>query len=149
VTTPREEDLVSANRSLRTVDFHVSASSRAYHEDDDHWLAQVDDLYRALYEGVPGCRIETRPVAGKKGGIQALILAIGSAGALTAAVECFKAWLGRDKSRRIELSWTDGDRKRTAVLEGDAVDAATMQQFAAALVGRIGETPWHSDTAPS
>jgi hypothetical protein len=46
----------------------------------------------------------TTPQPGTKGGTETIILALGSSGALLAAVEVFKAWLGRDRERVLRWS---------------------------------------------
>lgn len=76
---------------------------------------------------------------GAKGAISAVILSLGSVGAVNAAVQCFRAWLDRDKSRRIELTITAGDSMiENIVLEGKSIDSTTLQKLGSALAARLG-----------
>ena len=56
-----------------------------------------------------------------------IILALGSAGAITAAVEAFKAWLNRDRSRHVVLSWADGDDEHRIELVGDRLSEDSVR----------------------
>jgi hypothetical protein len=57
-------------------------------------------------------------------------MALGSAGAFTAAVDCLRAWLSRDRTRRIELAWTVDGREEKIVLQGTAIDPALFNDLA-------------------
>ncbi len=103
----------------------------------------------ALQQEVGGVRREIRPGQGTKGGPESLILALGSAGAFTAAVQFFRAWLGRDRTRRLDITWTDGDGVQRITVSGDAIDDNAIAILAAAAANRIGGAGWTLDTAPS
>jgi hypothetical protein len=109
------------------IDVVVTAESGRYHASDERWLDQVRVLHADLRTEVPGFRIESAVVPGTKGAVDSVILALGSAGAFSSAVTCFKAWLARDKSRRIVVTWTQDGQEERIELEGDAVDAASMR----------------------
>lgn len=70
-----------------------------------------------------------RPVEGTKGAADQLIIALGSAGAFQAAVDCLRAWLGRDRDRRIDLRWEENGVERSVALTGEAVDAETVREI--------------------
>lgn len=131
-------------------EFQLEPTTERYDPDDDRWRDQVSDLYVDLDEEVGGVRREVTPVAGTKGGLEAMVLALGSAGAFTAAVEVFKAWLRRDRSRGLDISWSsDGATHRVSV-RGDDIDAEALQAVAEAAAKRIGEAEWPTaPTAPS
>jgi hypothetical protein len=74
---------------------------------------------------------------------------LGNAGVLTAMVECFRAWLGRDKSRRIDVRWNVDGAERYVTFRGDAVDAETVREVARAAAARLGGQGWLADTEPS
>jgi|SRR6266566_1759601 len=80
----------------------VEPRNDQYDPDDDGWRDQVATLYADLDASFDTIR-RARPVEGAKGGADQLILALGSAGVFTAVVECLRAWLGRDRDRRIDV----------------------------------------------
>jgi hypothetical protein len=126
----------------------VDARNDQYDPDDDRWLDQAGTLYRQLrteVDVVPG----GEAVAGAKGAVDQLVVALGSAGAFNAAVLCFRAWLGRDKDRRIELKWEDGGVERTVTLTGEAVDTATIRKLAMLAAKQAGDQPWPAATGLS
>jgi Effector Associated Constant Component 1 len=131
------------------IDVVVTAESSRYDASDERWLDQVRDLHADLRTEVPGFRIESVVVPGKKGVVDSVILALGSAGAFSSAVACFKAWLARDKSRRITLTWTQDGREEQIAFEGDAVDAESMRQLSEAIGRRLGGAEWQTGTGPS
>jgi hypothetical protein len=73
---------------------------------------------------------------------------LGSAGAFQAAVDCFRAWLGRDRDRRIDIRWEENGVERSVTLTGEAVDVATIREMAKAAVDRVGGPPWPAGTGP-
>jgi hypothetical protein len=126
----------------------VDARNDQYDPDDDRWVDQAGTLYRELrtqVDVVPG----GQPVPGAKGAIDQLIIALGSAGAFDAAVMCFRAWLGRDRDRRIDLTWDDGGVTRSVTLTGEAIDTATIRDLATLAVKQAGGQPWPASTEPS
>jgi len=88
---------------------------------------------------------------GTKGAVEGVILALGSANAFLAAVQCFRAWLQRGRSRHLEITWTTEDgREEKVVLRGDAIDVAPLKAVAEGAARRIGGEPWQiPDTGPS
>ena len=78
-----------------------------------------------------------------------MTIALSSAGAFQAAVMCFRAWLGRDRDRRIHIRWDDGGVERSVTLTGDAVDAETVREIANAAAGQLGGSPWPAGTKHS
>ena len=90
-----------------------------------------------------------RLVPGTKGTIDRLIVALGGAGAFTSMVECFHAWLGRDKSRRIDVRWEEDRAERYVTFQGDAVDSETVREIVRAAAARMGGQAWPAGTEPS
>jgi hypothetical protein len=72
---------------------------------DQRALNQVGELRDALKQkkDIEWTR-EIVPSAGKKGGAEAIIIALGSSGAIAAAVTVFKAWLARSGDRYLKVS---------------------------------------------
>ncbi len=117
-----------------------------YDAHDERWRGQVSQFYESLDQEVGGLRRETSAVEGTKGGVETVILALGSAGAFTMAIEFFRAWLKRDRTRKLEISWSvDGKESRVTVC-GDEIDLSAVQTVAEAAAGRIGGGPWPKPT---
>ncbi len=120
----------------------------SYDPDDDRWRDQVATLHRELRAQVDVVR-DQRPVPGTKGALDQLIIALGSAGAFQGAVTCFRAWLGRDRHRRIDIRWDEDGVERSVTLTGEDMDTETIRDIARAAVGQLGGAPWPADTEPS
>jgi len=126
----------------------IEARNDQYDPDDDRWRDQVATLYEDLDAQVDIVR-RARPVEGAKGAVDQLIIALGSAGVFQAVVDCLRAWLGRDRDRRIDVRWDENGVERRVTLTGEAVDVETVRDVAMAAVARVGGPPWPADTAPS
>jgi hypothetical protein len=144
----REGGLMSDIPVRRELELVIEPRNDEYGRDDDRWRAQVATLHQELQ-----ARVDTvsrgRLVSGTKGTIDELIVALGSAGAFTAMVDCFRAWLGRDKSRRIDVRWDEDGTERHVTFQGDAVDSETMREIARAAAARVGGQAWPAGTEPS
>ena len=71
--------------------------------------SQVAALHTDLQRETGSVATRSEPAPGTKGGFVDVVLALGTSGALVAAVEILRAWLGRDKTRSITATWTDED----------------------------------------
>ena len=87
-------------------------NSARYDADDDRWRDQVADLVRELKVETDALSVVRTPVPGTKGSLDSLVLALGSAGVFTTALDVLRVWLARDKTRSVDLSYTDRDGKR-------------------------------------
>jgi Effector Associated Constant Component 1 len=114
----------------------VEPRSQRFDEADSRWREQVGALYRELRQELGDVRSEREPVAGAKGATTDIILALGSSGAITAAVAMFKAWLARDKTRALELEWTEGGRSRKLSIRGTDVGEDTFDELVRAAASR-------------
>ena len=126
----------------------VDPRNDQYDPDDGRWLDQVSMLYRALDASVDVVR-DQRQAPGAKGAVDQLIVALGSAGAFQAAIECFRAWLDRDRDRRIDITWDSGGVAHSVTLTGEAVDTDTIRDIAIAAVSQVGGAPWPAGTERS
>jgi Effector Associated Constant Component 1 len=114
----------------------VEPRSQRFDEADSRWGEQVGALYRELRQELGDVRREREPVAGAKGATTDIILALGSSGAITAAVTMFKAWLARDKTRALELEWTEGGQSRKLSIRGTDVEEDTFDELVRAAASR-------------
>lgn len=133
---------------VSTFEMSIEPRSVDYRPDDHRWGGQVAGLIADLNRQVD---VERRgsPVDGTKGTLDELVIALGSAGAFTATVECLRAWLGRDRSRRIDVRWDEDGRDRHVTLSGDAIDVDSVREIAKAAARRVGGPEWPASTAPS
>jgi hypothetical protein len=111
------------------LDLTLSTHSDKFDADDDNWLAQETELLQALRGEVP-VRRDLVAAPGEKGLVEGIILALGTAGAFKAAVDCLCAWLARDRTRRIELAWTVDGHEEKITLQGTAVSEAEFERLA-------------------
>jgi len=87
------------------------------------------ELSQALDQAVGATRL---PIP--KGGPETLLLALGSAGAISAAVDVFRLWISRERRRRLVVTWTVGEQEARIELTGDQIsDAAARDVLVAAL----------------
>jgi len=142
--------MTEGDRAASPLELVVEPRSERFDPDDDRWRGAVRDLWSGLDAEVGGLRRERERVEGTKGAVDTVILALGSAGAFTAAVEFLRAWLSRDRSRRLDVSWEADGRTERVTVTGEAIDNAAVDRIAEAVAARIGERPWPSSgTGPS
>jgi Effector Associated Constant Component 1 len=109
------------------VELVLEPSHATMDADDDRFARHVDDLKIALKEEVGGLRADSTPTAGARGGFEEILLALGSSGAITAAVAVFKAWLARDKARKVTIKIKD--KRKTGRDVEITVDSASADQI--------------------
>lgn len=109
------------------IELQLAPTSSAYPSSDQRWQNQVAQLLNDLRRNAGEVRKEITPVPGQKGGAEAIILALGTSGAITAAVAIFKAWLGRASDRAIRMKAKVGDRTVEIELSGANISEATLR----------------------
>jgi hypothetical protein len=121
----------------RPVSLQLTPGSDRFDPNDVRWARQVDGLWRALAEQAGVVQRSIVQVPGKKGGVDVIILALGSAGAISAAVEVIRMWLGRDRSRSVEITTVDDVQgRRTVTVRGESIDNETIREAVRALGGQ-------------
>jgi hypothetical protein len=75
----------------RELELVIEPRNAQYSPDDDRWRAHVVSLRQDLQAQVDTAE-RGRLVPGTKGTLDELVVALGSAGAFTAMVDCFRAW---------------------------------------------------------
>ncbi len=116
-----------------------------YDPSDNRWLAQVNDLVSDCEREVGEVRKDVTPVEGQKGGVESLILTLGSAGALTAAVDIFKGWIARDRNRSLKLKITTPEGVQEWEVSGNAMDKEVIEQFMKAALNKEVKNSEKSD----
>ena len=81
-------------------------------------------------------------VAGTKGAVDEFILTLASAGVFSTSLDVLRAWLGRDKTRSVELSYqdADGEDQHLSVTATNAT-AEALEPVLAAVASRIATEP--------
>ena len=104
-------------------------------EDDDRWRSDLAELQYLLRRELRDETQEPPPAAGNRGAaeISDVIVALGSAGAMTAAVEVFKSWINaRPGRRQVKVSVEEaGAPTRTVTVEADGLGAVELESLAA------------------
>lgn len=117
----------------------IAPATGRFDAEDQRWLDQVVALVTDLRKEVGGVAQRRLPQPDTKGAVSEVILALSSAGAVTAAVECFRAWLGKDKTRALTVTWPrDDGTEQTVTVTGDGIDQASFQALAEAIARRLG-----------
>jgi hypothetical protein len=135
----------SAGRSFQIV---VEPHNDSYDPDDDRWRDQVATLYQELRAEVD-VTLAGEPAPAAKGVAEHLAIALSSASALHSAVLCFRAWLGRDRDRSLQVKWDENGVARSVTLTGATVDAGTVQEIARAAADQAGGRSWPDGTVRS
>ena len=111
-----------------TAQLKLVMSSDALPSSDQRWRNQVETLLTDLKRNAGEVRKEITPVAGQKGGAEAILLALGSSGAITAAVTVFRSWLTRAADRSIDIEGNIDGRAIKLTLTGRNIDETTVRQ---------------------
>jgi hypothetical protein len=108
--------------------FKLTATSDALPAADQRWRSQVAGLLADLQRSGAEVRRESTPVDGTKGGLEDIILALGTSGAIAGAVTVFRSWLARSADRSIEIEGVIAGKKVKLKLTGKNIDEATIRQ---------------------
>lgn len=119
----------------------LAPGTASFDPEDDRWRQQVSLLFTNLEAEVGGVRREFTTVAGTKGSAASVILALGSAGAFTAALQFFRAWLDRDKSRHLEVGIDVDGRHERIVLRGGGLSEQAFETLVTAAATRLAAEP--------
>jgi hypothetical protein len=117
--------------------FTVRPGSEKYADDDERWIAQQIELFAELRREAGGVRREMAAQAGTKGAVETIVLALASAGSVTAAVQCLQSWLTRDRTRMVEIIYTVAGHEEKIVLRGTRLDDAAAKQFTDVAIARL------------
>lgn len=107
----------------------LDADSERYAADDPRWSEQVGRLIGDLQREVGPVKVVSEPEPGSKGGPEAIILALGSAGAFSMALEVFRAWLARERTRSLSITVSDGDVRRRFTVRGSDLDRDSFRDL--------------------
>jgi len=103
---PEISKYLSVKRSVNMADeleIILEPTSGKYSQNDSRWTSEVTELVTNCQRRVGKVSKRYLPQEGKKSGLETLILALGTSGAIPALVDIFKAWLSRDRTRGIKI----------------------------------------------
>jgi hypothetical protein len=95
----------------------LAPGTASFDPEDDRWRQQVSLLFTNLE------------------------VALGSAGAFTAALQFFRAWLDRDKSRHLEVGIDVDGRHERIVLRGGGLSEQAFETLVTAAATRLAAEP--------
>ncbi len=124
------------NSPSSPVEFSINPISAAYDPSDSRWQKQVQALIVSLEANAGPVRREVTPVAGQKGGLVEIIIALGSAGAIAGAVDVFKAWLNQDRTRTVSITSTRDGKTETLTVTGDNISKEILLKLAMKAAGK-------------
>lgn len=107
----------------------IEPSSEKFNLNDSRWLEQVNELIKDCQRQLGEVRKEIVTQEGAKGGIESIIIALGTSGAITAAVTIIQAWLARDRTRSLKLSIKKDGKIEEYEVTGTGMDAAKVEKF--------------------
>jgi hypothetical protein len=124
-TSHSEKDFLMADELA----IEIEPKSGKFDPSDGRWLSQVNELITDCQKNAGKVTKKHLPEEGKKGGIEPLLLALGTSGAITAAVDIFKAWLARDKTRSIKIKIDKEGVKQEIEVTATGMDADTVRHY--------------------
>ncbi|MGK5684887.1 effector-associated constant component EACC1 [Actinoplanes sp. URMC 104] len=94
--------MTGKNSDMSATEIKVGVADGDWFDEDPRWNRQRLELFAAIRDASGA---STRPAADSgKGTAETVIVALGSAGAFTAVIEIFKAWIGTRKNRKITVT---------------------------------------------
>jgi hypothetical protein len=106
----------------------VAPTDDEYRYDDDRWRSDFAELHDMVARAVPESAPQPVSDDSLKGiEIGTLIVSLGSAGAFTAAVEAFKAWLAKKPDRRrLDMQWRLGPDGGRITVDANNIDSSDV-----------------------
>jgi hypothetical protein len=117
------------------LEIQIAPASSALPANDPRWQGQVSQLLADLRRAGE-VRKSSTPQPGSKGAVEDIFLALGTSGAITAAVAIFKAWLTRSGDRTVTIKGRIDGREIDVTLDAKNVNEKTLQIFADLLKGK-------------
>jgi hypothetical protein len=104
----------------------LEACSERFDPVDDRWRRQVDELLTDLCIEVGPVVRDRATVRGMKGGVDSALLAVGSA-TTAGVIPLLTAWISRDRTRSLKVSWHADGRVHEVEIRGDDVDSMASE----------------------
>ena len=114
-----------------TVLLELSPGSDRFDPESEAWAGQEQELFDDLRAGVGEVRRAPAATSNSKGALEAVLIALASAGAFNGAFDCMRAWLTRDRTRRLEISYERDGHVEKLTITGDRIGGAEFDQLTA------------------
>lgn len=114
---------------MENLEIKIAPLSEKFDENDPRWMVQKDELTKNLKSEIGDVRKEVIPVEGMKGGMEAIILAIGGSGLIPGLVEIVKTWITRDRTRSVEVTIDSKNGPVTIKIDATGLSKNSMQEF--------------------
>jgi hypothetical protein len=124
-----------------TINLTITPGTDKYDPEDEAWLEQEGELFDDLRSEVGGVRRIARAAPGEKGVVETVLIALAGAGAFNGAFECLRAWIARDRTRRVEISYTVDGRTEKFVLAGQGIAGAEYDRLVQYAMARLEKEP--------
>jgi hypothetical protein len=116
----------------------ITSHTDRYDEDDERWITQVAELRHDLRVETGSVQPSPPSLSGKKGSVDQIILALGSADVFTTALAMFKVWLARDKTRSLKANWIDENGiERSVTFSADNAGPTTLAPLIEAVAAQV------------
>ncbi|MGW0820751.1 effector-associated constant component EACC1 [Streptomyces sp. NPDC002845] len=119
---------------------------------DDRVLRQTDEFFRELGHGTGALVQRPAPAPpGTKGALTDTMLLLTSPAVVAGTVTVTRAWLNRDRHRRVSVQWEENGEVRTVVVEADSADNGTLRTALEQALGgrpRPGDRPGADGNRP-
>jgi len=112
----------------KEIEIILEPLSTKFNSSDARWLSEINELIVDCQRQVGKVKKVHIPQAGKKSGIETLILALGTSGAITALVTVFKSWLARDKTRNIKIKVDKNGEKEEYEISSNGLNIKTIEE---------------------
>jgi hypothetical protein len=123
------------------VELRLEPLSGRFDMHDDRWLDQVDGLVGELRDQAGNVATRRTAEPGTKGGIDAIVIPVVSAGGLTAVIELVRSWLTRDRTRSLKVSWSDRGAVESIELSGAEVENTQFDDLLRAVTQNLAAGP--------
>lgn len=124
---------------MKNLELTIEPKNDSYDPSDDRWIDQINELVLDVESDVGNIRKEVTPVSGQKGGIEAIILALGSAGTIKAFVDIVQVWLARDRDRSVKLKLNKGGELYEWELSGSLLKNDMVENFMNVVIEQLSE----------
>lgn len=123
------------------LELRLEPESSRYDSTDARWAHQVADLTLELQRTVGGVTQKSVPQPGQKGAAADVILALGASGAFGTFLATTRAWLARDRSRSLRVTWNVDGQENSVSISGASIDSEALRVLAEAAAERLGAAP--------
>jgi hypothetical protein len=108
---------------------------------DDRWQRRIDGLLADLRYTAPSVRRvhDSALDDHAKGALESILVALGSAGVIGGVFDVLKAWVARDRSRTVKVSWYEDGVLKDVELSGSGLDDEVVDLALQALTRLLAE----------